>query len=151
MGGEKIINDPSSDACEFQYPSSCGLDIFTGISLFDLNLFRRSCEGIKNKKDIFLKYIDKSKDKYNNFSFPRTEHWPPKESFFRLADKVDQNIKEIESNTNKDLNEREVFVSFDEERGGKVEIHLKKNNTLIEERRAIAENNPVKFENIYIL
>ena len=151
MGGEKIINDPSSDACEFQYPSSCGLDIFTGISLFDLNLFRHSCEGIKNKKDIFLKYIDKSKDKYNNFSFPRTEHWPPKESFFRLADKVDQNIKEIESNTNKDLNEREVFVSFDEERGGKVEIHLKKNNTLIEERRAIAENNPVKFENIYIL
>ena len=48
-------------------------------------------------------------------------------------------------------NDKEIFISFNKDSKGKVEMYLKKNKTLIEERRKIAAKNPVKFENIYIL
>jgi len=151
MGGEKIINDPLSDACELQIPSSCGLDFLTGLSLLDFSFLRRTCEGINNDKEKFFKYLDKKNNEYNNFSFPRTEHYPPKNSFTKLVDYVEKDIKEVKNNEEMEHSNREVFVSFDKEGMGKIEIYLKKNNTLIEERRKIAEKNPVKFENIYIL
>ena len=148
LGNEKIKNDPLTDSCEFIYPNICGLDLFSG--LFDVNYFRWKCDGINDKKEIFFKYLDKSKMKYDKFSLPRTEHWAPKKSYKNLANMVEKNIKEIEEGKNI-INEREITISFNKEGTGTVDINLKKNYTLIKERRKIADENPVKYNNIYIL
>ena len=42
-----------------------------------------------------------------------------------------------------------IFLDFENDKG-KITINLKKNETLIKERRALAEKNEVKFDNIYI-
>lgn len=45
---------------------------------------------------------------------------------------------------------KEVFVSFKNDKG-KIRIKLKKNESLIKEKRKIAQKFSVKFENVYII
>lgn len=149
LGKEKIINDPSNDSCEFQIPSRCGMKYFSGI--FDFTLFFKICKGFNDNKDTFLKYLDKSFNNYDKFYYPRTEHWPPKNTYFNLANYVEKNITpEYNNNSSYINNDREISIIFKDGKGS-VNINLKKNETLIKERRKIAELNPVKYDNVYIL
>ena len=148
LGGEKINNDPNSDGCEFVLPPTCGLDLFSG--LFNVNILRPRCEGVNDKKEVFMKYLDKSKNKYDKFYLPRTEHWNPKISYRNLANRVEQYIYDEDYCKKRRLYDREVSISFKDGRGT-VDIKLIKNKTLIKERRKIAKNTDVKYNNIYIL
>ena len=128
LGGEKIENNPKFDSCEFVLPPTCGLDLFSG--LFNVNILRPKCEGVNDKKELFLKYLDKSKSKYDKFYLPRTEHWSPKTSYRNLANRVEQYIYDEDYCKKKNLKDREVSISFKDGRGT-VNIKLIKNETLI--------------------
>ena len=146
LGGYKLNNNKELNACYIKKPKICGHDLLSG--LFDVNYFRKNgCEGYNDKKKLFLKYLNDNYEKFNNFSYPRTEYWNPKKSFHHLSNLVEKQIHPINDNN---IENREVFVSFKENKG-KIEIHLKKNKTLIKAKRILAKNNFVKFENIYLI
>ena len=112
------------------------------------NYFRKNgCHNYNDNKKTFMKYLDQNLSKYNHFSYPRIEHWSAKSSFYKLANKIEKNILPLTKNNSKN---KEVFVSFKNDKG-KIRIKLKKNESLIKEKRKIAEKFSVKFENVYII
>ena len=147
IGQIRLINDKKLNKCFIKKPRICGYNLLSG--LFDVNyIFRKNgCEGYNDEKNVFLKYLDNELQIYNNFSFPRTEYWNPITSYKFLADEVEKKIKpsnEINSEDN------EIFVSFQKNKG-KISIQLKKNISLIEQKRKLAEKYPVKFNNVYLI
>jgi len=147
IGNIKLQNNRHLNLCFIPKPKICGKDLLSGV--FDMNLFRkRGCEGINSGKKNFLKYLDKNFEEYNNFSYPRTEYWNPEISFRNLAKLVEKNIYAIKPDHK--INNNEVFLSFTKDEG-KIQISLKKNETLIKLKRKLAENYPVKYNNIYLI
>ena len=146
FGGEKLINDKETNDCKIKKPLFCGLDLLSG--LFDVNYFRKNgCDNYNDDKKTFMKYLNQNFSKYNYFSYPRTEHWNAKSSFYDLANKIEKNIYPLTKNNSRN---EEVFVSFKNGKG-KIRIKLKKNESLIKEKRNIAQKFSVKFENVYII
>ena len=91
IGGIKLINDKNINKCFIRKPKICGQNFLAG--LFDINYFRKKgCKGYNDKKKIFLKYLNKKLEKYNNFSIPRTEKWSPLISYKNLANLVEKEI-----------------------------------------------------------
>ena len=116
--------------------------------LFDISYFRKNgCDGFNDNKKTFMKYLHRKLKKFNHFAYPRTESWNPQTSYKFLAGLIEKNIFPVNKNN---LETSEVFVSFKDNKG-KIEINLKKNETLINEKRKLAEKFPVKFENIYLI
>ena len=149
LGNEFIYNDPLSDSCEFILPSHCGLGFFSG--LFDISTLFKDCKDKNDYKKTFLKYIDKNLSKYDKFYYPRTEYWPPKNTYFNLVEYIEKAITIDDIyNSNETNKDKEVAINFKNGKGS-VEINIKKNESLIKERRKIAKLNPVKYDNIYIL
>ena len=146
IGGIKLINDKLYNKCFIKIPKTCGQDYLSGV--FDANFFRKNdCRGYNDEKKIFLKYLDKKLQIYDNFSYPRTEYWDPQKSYRNLANLVENEIKE--ANQNNSMN-REVFIFFKDGKG-KINISLKENKSLILEKRNIVRNNHLKFNNVYLI
>jgi hypothetical protein len=66
----------------------------------------------------------------------------------QIFDYVYEHIGGVKENPEEAKN-AEVFLDFENDKG-KISINLKRNETLIEERRAKAEKNEVKFDNVYL-
>jgi len=146
IGGEKLINDKEINDCYIHKPRSCGFNLLSG--LFDISYFRKKgCDGFNDNKKTFMKYLHRKLKKFNHFAYPRTESWNPQTSYKFLAGLIEKNIFPVNKNN---LETSEVFVSFKDNKG-KIEINLKKNESLINEKRKLAEKFPVKFENIYLI
>ena len=146
IGNINLKNDKNINKCFIKKPRICGQNLLSG--LFDINYFRKKgCKGYNNQKKIFLKYLNKNFNQYNNFSYPRTENWNPKNSYKRLANKIEKKILPANENNSKN---KEVFVSFNGSKG-EVKIYLKKNISLIKYKRKLAKKFPVKFKNIYMI
>ena len=146
IGGNKLNNDKKYNYCYIKKPKLCGYDLLS--NLFDISYFmRKDCKGFNDKKERFLKYLNPDFKKFDNFSFPRTEYWDPKNSYRNLAKLVEQNMY-IEKINNSENNE--IFVSFKNEKG-KINISLKKNKTLIKLKRKLSKKYSVKFNNIYMI
>ena len=146
FGKNKLQNDRYLNLCYIPKPKICGKDFLSGF--FDFNYFRnKGCEGFNNDKKIFLKYLGKDLEKYNNFSYPRTEFWNQKLSYYNLANLVEKNIHAVKENNSID---NEVFISFSKNIG-KIQIFLKKNKTLIKIKKELSKNFPVKYNNIYLI
>ena len=147
IGGIKLINDKKLNKCFIKKPRICGQNFLSG--LFDLNYFRKKgCKGYNSHKKIFLKYLDKKLEKYNNFSYPRTENWNPRKSYSKkLANLVEKKISPANENNSKI---KEVFVSFNGSKG-EVKINLKKNISLVKYKRNLSKKYNVKFNNIYMI
>jgi hypothetical protein len=127
-------------------PRICGQNFLSG--LFDLNFYRKKgCNGFRDQKNIFMKYLDENFTVFDNFSFPRTEYWEPKLTYENLALFVEKQIKVANENNSKD---NEVFISFKKNKGV-IKINLKKNKTLIEYKRNLSRKYPVKFNNVYLI
>ena len=116
--------------------------------IYIISYFRKNgCDGFNDNKKTFMKYLHRKLKKFNHFAYPRTESWNPQTSYKFLAGLIEKNIFPVNKNN---LETSEVFVSFKDNKG-KIEINLKKNESLINEKRKLAEKFPVKFENIYLI
>ena len=148
LGGVKIDNDLNKNACKIIKPQKCGLNILDG--LFDVSkvFIKNNCIGYSNQQSIFQKYLNNRKKNQKKYSFPRTENLDIKKTFHNLDIFVEKNIEVINSNNTKD---NEIFVNFDNNGKGQIEINLKKNLSLIKSRNELTKKNSVKFNNVYII
>ena len=145
LGGIKIDNDEKYNSCYIKKPSRCGLKYTS--NLFDVNYFRKTCKNLWNTKEVFTKYFDDNKKNYSKYFYPRTEFWDINSSYNNLKPQIDKAIDGANDSNSKD---KEVFVNF-ENNIGKIEIKVKRNETLVQERRKIAKNEKIKFNNVYII
>ena len=150
LGNKKIINNKNEELCYFIKPKKCDiplLDWFISISIF-LN----NCKGKSNDKNSFTKmlksiYKVKINLKKNEFYFPNTENFSFKDSIFK---EFNENV--IKNITTKKIDKKndQVSIKFNNNKG-KINIKLNYNETLVNERRKIAKENSVKYENIYFI
>ena len=148
LGDKDIENDINTDKCYMIRPNKCSMKFLD--PFFDLSNLKGDCKGKWNKKKRFLKYLNKDLEKIDHFYYPRIEDFPyqergNKEDIFNY---VYNNIGGVKENPKK-AERAEVFLDF-ENNIGNITIKLKRNETLIKERKILAEKNDVKFDNVYI-
>ena len=152
LGNLKIENDKNENICEIEKPKICTIQLFDG--LLDLSkIFRRSCKGIANTKEIFIKYLDDNKKNFTKYYYPLTNKLKLKNGKLSFISNKLVNIvlKKIGDGNSKEAKDKEIFVNFDENGKGNIEMKLKRNENLINQRRIIAKKEKVKFENIYMI
>ena len=152
LGNLKIDNDKNENICEIEKPKYCTIQIFDGLLDFS-KLFRKTCEGYGNSKEKFIQYIRDDIKNSSKFYYPLTNNFHLKYSnrdtfTKRFVDIVYKLIGNVSDENSKD---NEIFVNFDENGKGNLEINLKRNETLVNERKSIAKKENVKFENIYLI
>ena len=152
LGNLKIENNKNENFCEIEKPKICTIQLFDDLLDFS-KLFRRSCEGYANSKEIFIKYLDDNKKNFTKYYYPLTNKLKLKNKkiSFTLNKLVKIVLKKIGDGNSKKAKDKEIFVNFDENGKGNIEMKLKRNKKLIHQRRLIAKKEKVKFENIYLI
>ena len=156
----KLANKQESkrdnNICYFKYPKSCYKKMFDNI--FDINkyLFVKCNKQDKNARKYLLKHKDKSFANTMNFAYPILNNLTKEDNYISNFQ-----IKSIDlmydldnmSEKQKKLPPPEVTLHFDKKGNARVNISVKRNQTLIEERKKIFEEkkNNIKFDNILFL
>ena len=145
LNNEKIINSKKYDACYIEKPKYCFISLFDGS--LDFSKFMDGCKNYGNDQQLFFKYIPGDKNVLE-YKFPLTINY----NFYENS-KVGRYHKEVLNSINnkRKINDSEISVVFDENGKGSVKINIKKNEELSKKRKEMELNNPVKFENIYII
>ena len=152
LGGFEVINNKTLDACYLGKPKTCDIPIFSKISLFDYSRFVTTCKDKRNDKKKFIKYLNEVnpnlKVEKNTYYFPNTNIFDYQESDW---DHMYLNVFKNISGVKKKGTHDQFWITFDEKDKGHISIDVPYNKTLVEERRKIALNNTVKFENVYVV
>ena len=147
LNGVDIENNKETDKCYMIRPNKCSMKFID--PFFDVSNLKGDCKGKWSRKRRFMKYLKKSFEEINYFYYPRIEFSPKKDTYTEnIFNYVYNNIGGVKENP-KEAENAEVFLDFTHSEG-KIVINLKKNETLIKERRILAEKNDVKFDNVYI-
>ena len=147
IGGVDLENDPKTDKCYFIRPKYCSMKFID--PFFDMSKLKGDCTGRWNTKKRFLKHLDKRLNNVNHFYYPRIEHSPIEQTYTqKIFSYVYEHIDGVKENPS-EADKAEVFLDFENDKG-KIRINLKRNETLIQEREALAEKNEVKFDNVYV-
>lgn len=147
LGGVDLENDPKTDKCYFIRPKYCSMKFLD--PFFDMSKYKGNCTGRWNSKKRFLKHLDKRLSNINHFYYPRIEHTSVWETFTdKLFNYVFTHIDGVKENP-AEAEKAEVFLDFEDDKGT-IRINLKRNETLIQEREALAKKNDVKFGNVYV-
>lgn len=167
----KIENRNNVDRCFIEFPKKCYLNLFD--KKFNLNPWigydckKRST----NEKKKFLDFIKENENTYTNsntevFGFPiiDEENYPQakEEGTEKLSRKIFKDIIDMNDYEKfKKSNNRkypEIILNFTEDSNdkemkyGKYKINLKYNETLANERKAVAKkNNQTLFENVLLI
>ena len=84
LGGDRVINNKTLDACYLGKPKTCDIPLFGKISLFDYSRFINSCKNRRNDKKKFMKYLNKVNPNLtvvnNTYYFPNTNIFNYQES-----------------------------------------------------------------------
>ena len=145
LGNLKIENDKNENFCEIEKPKICTIQLFDG--LLDLSkLFRRSCKGYGNSKEIFIQYLDNNKKNFTKYYYPLTNKLNIKNNKLSFTSKLINIVyKNIGDGNSKKAEDKEIFVNFDENGKGNIEMKLKMNKKLINQRRLIAKKRKSKI------
>ena len=145
-----IDNDLNKYSCEIIKPNKCYMNLFGGI--FDFSkMMKYSCEKNENHYfdevlDNYIIYYDKQfSDNTTVLNYPLTNN-------LNLNNEItlDKNIaNNIKGSTEKDLTNSEVFL-IKNDKYANIEMHIKKNITLEEERKKLSKNNQ-KIKNIIFI
>ena len=146
IGGVDIEYNNKTDKCYMIRPNYCSMKYLD--PFFDASNLKGGCKGKWNTKRRFLKYLDKRLNETNHFYYPRIEFAPRETYTENIFNYVFKNIGSVKENP-AEAEKAEIFLDFENDLG-KITINLKKNETLIKERRALAKKNDVKFDNVYI-
>ena len=137
--GLYLENNPLRDKCYFIFPKKCSMDLIDGI--FDVSrIIGENCETFRKdeKKEIF-KYLSKDLQNSNYLAYPITldYNWHNETHFENFYYKVMNDMIDMEKENNFEKGKKpEIFLKFDPvSQRGHIDIKLKKNETLIEERR----------------
>ena len=152
LGGYKVINNKSEDACYLRKPKTCDLPIWSKISLFDYSRFIKTCKNKLNDKKTFINYLNILNPNLtvtnNKYYFPNLNIFSFKESDMNV---INSNVLKNVTTELKEGTHDQVWISFDKEDKGNINIEIPYNKSLVKEKRKIAKKNEVKFENVYAL
>ena len=152
LGGYQVINNKSEDACYLGKPKTCDIPILSKISLFDYSRFIRSCKNRRNDKKKFLQFLNQVNPNLtvtnNTYYFPNINILSYIDSDWGyINEKVFKNITGEKISGTHD----QIWITFDEKDKGHINIDIPYNETLVQEKRKIAENHTAKFENVYTI
>ena len=152
LGGYQVIHNKSLDACYLGKPKTCDIPIFGKISLFDYSRFMPSCKNRRNDKKKFMKTL---KQLNPNLTVPNNTYYFPNTNIFTYPESdwgyMYINVFKNLSGEKLEGTHDQFWLTFDEKDKGHITIDVPYNETLVKEKRKIAENNTVKFENVYII
>ena len=145
----------NGDACYIYRPKSCFKKMLTGKE--DLSKITNINCKIQTKAQYkeLIKYLSPELKNAKNFAYPNTAHYELYDMIYKifhkkvLSEMIDlDNLNESQKN-----DFHEVTVNFNSKFEGNVNIEIKPNETLIQERRKLYEANKdkIKFDNILIL
>jgi hypothetical protein len=144
FGEYKLNNNKEENACYIIKPKKCDIPILSG--LIDYSFFINSCENRDNDKKSFINYLKK----YNkNLNFSKNEFYFPITTEFGIKNFRENVGKNMRTEKIEGINDQ-LSLKFKNNKGY-FEINLKYNETLVSERRFLAKNFPVKYENIFII
>ena len=99
-----------------------------------------------------MKYLNKVNPNLtvvnNTYYFPNTNIFNYQESDWYHMYEI---VFKIISGEKKEGTHDQFWITFDENDKGHVSIDIPYNETLVKEKRKIAEKNKVKFENVYVI
>ena len=148
LNNSKLINYNNSK-CIIKKPPNCKMYYYSGI--FDLS--QKLPIPNYNKKETAIKYLNKKFKNSNHFGFPYTNKVYFENIFdnFYFHNYVPQNMIDMEKfEETEDNPYPEVTVKYDEKEEGTITINLKRNETLVKERKKLYNNNSL-YKNILIL
>ena len=145
-----------NNLCYFKTPKFCYKNMFDNI--FDISKYiLLKCDNQdKNARNYLLKHKDKSFAKTMNFAYPILNNLKSEENIIDNYQKKSIDLMydlDNMSEEQKKLPPPEVTLHFDKKGNGRVNISVKRNETLIKERKKIYEEkkNNIKFDNILFL
>jgi hypothetical protein len=144
----RIIDSKDKDLCYMRRPNFCTIGIFDNI--FDLSRLKGSCKNKDNSQStlkFYLKNFDFKSEQ--TLVYPNTRDYPfyPNSSVGIFHFLILNNIVDINNVKNDD---NEIMVHYKKNKGT-VEINIKPNKTLIEERNTISKNVNSYFDNILFI
>ena len=152
LGGYRVINNRSEDLCYLGKPKTCDIPIWGKISLFDYSRFITSCKNRKNDKKSFIKFLNEFNP---NLTAPNDTYYFPNTNLFAYNDSdvsfMNVNVLRNISGIKKPGTHDQIWVNFDENEKGHISIDIPYNETLVQEKRKIANTTKVKFENVYTI
>ena len=147
LGGVDLESNRTTDKCYMIRPNYCTMKYID--PFFDMSKYKGDCNGRWNTKKRFMKHLDKKFQNINHFYYPRVEYANPQITYTdKLFRYVYEHIGGVKENP-AEAEKAEVFLDFEDDKG-KITINLKRNETLIKERQALAEKNDVKFDNVFV-
>ena len=160
LNGMKIDDDKTKYSCFYDYPKKCYIDIFAPI--MDFSAFAGNCKTIrdpKEQKKYFTYFLIEEKDYINTtkFGFPITTNdafsLRTQNNVEHFNERVSRNIIDMDKydENNSVKKKPEVILDFSDEENGKIVINIEKNETLVKERKKLAEENKSKFDNILFI
>lgn len=148
LNSEKLENYNNSN-CKFGNPPNCKMKYYYG----KLDLTKLIGTSNHNKKRKAVKYLNKTLKKSNYLGYPYSNIIPVDNVFnnFFFHNFAPQHMIDMETfNETKDNPRPEVTVKFNFWGDGKVEINLRKNETLAQERKKLENPNSL-YKNILII
>ena len=160
LSGSKIQTKKDAikngDACYIYRPKRCFKKMLTGKE--DLSkLTRVNCKKQDgNQYKGLIKFLPSNLKKTKNFGYPNTANMNTIDDvvYRTFHYRVLNNMIDLDKITEKQKEDYpEVTLHFNSKKEGKVNIEIKPNETLIQERRKLYEKNKddIKFDNILIL
>ena len=157
LSGTKIQTEEEAkkngDACYIYRPKRCFKKMLTGKE--DLSKLTNINCKIQNKEQYkeLTKYLTPELKNAKNFAYPNTVHYKSYDIIFPdFHRKVLNEMINLDNETQKN-DFHEVTLHFNSKYKAKVNIEIKPNETLIQERRNLYKENKnkIKFDNILIL
>ena len=168
LNNTRIYNNEDEYACQINLPKKCYINIFDG-KLNMSNILNLKCD-LKNfyEKKLLFDFIKDNKNNYiksntkkvgypllNKGDFPENKQ----NGIKRLSLDVMKNLVDMDNLPPHITPDKipEIYIDFNDypddknSKYGKVHINIKKNETLINERKKNAEKNKVIFNNIIVI
>ena len=146
LGRESLIDNK----CYIERPKKCYKNMLNGIFDFSKITFKDCKIQNGQQKRILLKYAKLLNKKSKNVGYPKTTI---NNSEIIISNNLEEYVfDEIYDLDNNNI-ESEITLHFDEKNRGRININIKPNETLINERKILYENNKnnIKFNNVLIL
>ncbi len=145
LGGKSLINDPELNECMFPKPRYCLINMLDGLQDVSKMIFR-DCHIPNPNERAFLKYfIQDNIVPADNIAYPSTTEYSlyEQENVFLFNKDMIDNLIDVDKEEPK--RHHEVVLHFDKNHIGSITIDVKRNETLVKERRAIREKKKNKF------
>ena len=168
LNNTRIYNNEDEYACQIKLPKSCYINIYDG-KLNVTKILNVQCNKRDDKeKRLLFEYIKKSKNPYIKYNAKRIGYSllnkgdfsdDKQDGMIKLARKALYNFVDMDNLPPHFAPDKipEAYVDFTDypddpnSKYGKIHFNLKKNETLVNERKKNAEKNKVLFNNIFAI